>query len=65
MKDNGIDLSGYRLVPIEEVAALFGKSGAAITAQVYRGTFEVPPKTRRPLRWSSVALRKYFEDTRR
>jgi len=59
------DISGHRLVSLEEVAVLFCMSPAAIKQRLHVGTFFVGPKAGRPLRWSSVELRQWFEDGRK
>jgi hypothetical protein len=60
-----IDLSGYRMVPLEEVAALFNLTTNSVQSRVWNGRFPVKPKMKKPLQWSSVELRAYFEDGRR
>lgn len=61
-----VNLDGYRLVPEKEVAILFGiRTISALRQRVQRGRFPVRPKTHRPLMWSSVELREWFEDGRR
>jgi predicted DNA-binding transcriptional regulator AlpA len=59
------DISGYRMVSLEEVAILFGTTPTALKQQVHFGTFPVKPKMSRPKRWSSVELREWFEDGRK
>lgn len=60
-----VDLSGYRLVSLEEVAQMWRISPAALKQRYHAGTFPVLPKEKNPLRWSSVELREWFEDARK
>lgn len=60
-----IDLDGYRMVSLEEVAQLFDIEAKSIQVRVWNGRFPVKPKMKKPMRWSSVELRAFFEDARR
>lgn len=60
-----IDLDTVRLVPEEEVAALFGVSVGTLRSKVYSGKFPIRPKLSYPMRWSSVELKEWLSDGRK
>ena len=60
-----VDLSGHRLVTIEEVAIIFGISPAAVRQKLHYGRFPITPKTKKPFKWASTELRAWFENDKK
>lgn len=57
------DLSQIRMLTLDEVAELFRLKPGTVLKHVQNGTFAVLPRGQgKPMLWSSVDIKRYFED---